>query len=135
MIYQYKFQSFLIGTFLVLNYAPIEAHGNKTTTINIIQNDSLKSTRNFKILQTKSLTNGTQPIDTAKTQTIINEFPDYPKYVNTGNLEKDQQDFNKRKLEWIKANPEKYKLLISPIPQSERDNQEMNKKIIERKEQ
>ncbi len=38
---------------------------------------------------------------------------DFPKYVETGNKEKDRATYNSAKLKWINDNPEKYKALFT----------------------
>lgn len=59
---------------------------------------------------------------------LINSSNAYPKFKNTGNPESDNADFAKRKKEWIKNNPEKYKLMIVEMPLSEEEKLEIIKK-------
>lgn len=41
-----------------------------------------------------------------------NIAPHYPKYINTGNPEKDAQEFDKLKIEWINNYPHEYDLMM-----------------------
>ena len=40
--------------------------------------------------------------------------PDFPKYIDTGEKLKDIENYRKRRDEWIKNNPEKYKSFLDP---------------------
>jgi hypothetical protein len=91
--------------------------------------DSVQNTRNQKIAQTKSLNNETQKIDIAKKSIVMEGISDYPQFINTGNIQKDNEDFKTRKLEWINANPEKYKQISGPTAPSESDKREIEKKL------
>lgn len=52
--------------------------------------------------------------DRAEQNRITNNWPaDFPKFINTGNPAKDNEDYKDRKTEWIKNNPEKYKAISS----------------------
>lgn len=95
--------------------------------------DSLQNIRNQKIAQTKSLNNGTQKIDIAKKYIVMEGISDYPQFINTGNIQKDNEDFKTRKLEWINAHPEKYKQISSPTAPSEIDKREIEKKLQQAK--
>jgi hypothetical protein len=95
--------------------------------------DTLINARSQKIAQTKSLNNGTQKIDRAKKSIVIEGISDYPQFINTGNPEKDNEDFKKRKREWIMAHPEKYKQISNPGMPSESDKREIEKKLQQNK--
>lgn len=48
-----------------------------------------------------------------KTSQNSNELPDgFPTYINTGNPEKDREDYKRRKEEWIQSHPEEYKKMM-----------------------
>lgn len=59
---------------------------------------------------------------------IKNTSSDYPQFINTGNPEHDNEDFAKRKKEWVINNPEKYNRMISSQPSSEKEKQEIIEK-------
>ncbi len=60
---------------------------------------------------------------------ILNEWPkDFPQFIDTGNPEKDNADYKKRKDEWIQKNPEKYKA-ISTSSKTIETNEEKQERI------
>ena len=125
----------LIATFF-MSYKLIIGANMKTRNdflVAISLSDSIINTRNQKIAQTKSLNNGTQKIEKSKQTIVMEGISDYPKFINTGNPEKDNQDFKKRKQEWINANPEKYKQISNPGMPSESDKREIEKKLQQNK--
>ncbi|OFX24933.1 MAG: hypothetical protein A2033_14820 [Bacteroidetes bacterium GWA2_31_9] len=72
----------------------------------------------------------TRPIYDKKVnlETTYDEKPvDFPKYVNTGEVEKDIETYRKAKDEWIEKNPEKYAKMISPASKSKEDIDRENK--------
>ncbi len=125
----------LISTFLMSSKLTIGADmKTQNDFVNaILLSDSLINTRNQKIAQTKSLNNGTQKIEKAKQTIVMQGIADYPQFINTGNPEKDNQDFKKRKQQWINANPEKYKQISNPGMPSESDKREIEKKLQQNK--
>lgn len=42
-------------------------------------------------------------------------YPDYPKFEDTGNTEQDRHNYDKKKREWIKNNPEKYEKILNNL--------------------
>jgi len=54
---------------------------------------------------------------------------DFPKYINTGNPEKDQEDYQQRREQWIKENPELYKSYFT-IQESSEENENITPQKI-----
>lgn len=91
--------------------------------------DTIVNTRNSKISATKSLNNSINTVPKFKEITIISEYNDYPKYIDTGNPQKDDATFKQKKIQWIKQNPEKYEKLNAPKNQSESQIEELKMKL------
>ncbi|OFY74593.1 MAG: hypothetical protein A2275_10960 [Bacteroidetes bacterium RIFOXYA12_FULL_35_11] len=59
---------------------------------------------------------------------ILNAWPaDFPQFIDTGNSEYDNKDYKKRKDEWIKNNPEKYKAISSSSKKNETDEEKQER--------
>lgn len=59
---------------------------------------------------------------------IIDNWPkDFPRYIDTGNKEKDNQDYNQKKQEWIQKNPEKYKEISTSKYTYETENEKKDR--------
>jgi hypothetical protein len=131
MSYKYLKLIVLIHMFFMSSRSIIGANMKTRNEIllDISPIDSVQNTRNQKIAQTKSLNNETQKIDIAKKSIVMEGISDYPQFINTGNIQKDNEDFKTRKLEWINANPEKYKQISGPTAPSESDKREIEKKL------
>ena len=72
----------------------------KNATIATTSNPAATSTTATSTATTTTTT--TNPVDST-----------FPQYVNTGNKEKDDADYAAAKEAWIKANPDKYKVMTA----------------------
>lgn len=80
---------------------------------------SLASMSQNQVKQPVSSESSNQPKEEVRSQSskenssVRPELPnDFPKFVNTGNPKKDQEDYKIAKQNWIANNPERYKALF-----------------------
>jgi len=90
------------------NKAAVTTSGGKTATQAVMVKSAAQVTSNVAIQPVSILSSGTGSAAPAAAKSADSDFP---KYINTGDPQKDMETYEKAKDEWIQKNPEKYKAM------------------------